>query len=65
MTWTRESAQYELLFIRRIVPRDPGSLFNNDHECFMRYCNMQARSISRAGFPEIAEELRTHINRDA
>ena len=31
--------------------------FNDDVECFYRYCSMQSRAAARAGFQDIADRI--------
>ncbi len=53
---TFDKAKTELAYIKSKDPVYPGDSFNNDADCFARYCNMQANAFDQ--WPLIAEEMR-------
>lgn len=48
----------ELQYIQKLNPKNPGSAFSDSPECFARYCNMQANTAEKDGFPLIAHDMR-------
>ena len=54
---TRQDLEAEMAYIEaRAQDKDFGS-FNDDAECFYRYCTMQSRAAARAGFPDLADRM--------
>lgn len=54
---TYEDAKAEAAYIAAVDPRNPGRTFNYLPSVFARYCNMQANTIARAGFPLVAHDI--------
>lgn len=51
----------ELAYITGVRPSAPGSTFNNDPDCFIRYVEMQATQAKKDGFDDIGAEMIAHI----
>ena len=59
LTYNQAKAEYD--YIAGIDYRQPGDTFNNDKACFIRYCEMQAKSLARDGFTSISEDITRFI----
>ena len=58
--WPFEECSRELAYIKSINPSKPSSNFNYDPECFRKYCEHQAETFTRSGFPELAAQALEH-----
>ena len=54
---SREHYENELLYCELIDPLNPGPTFNDDPECFQRYCNLQAKLAFEDGFGDLFSNL--------
>ena len=55
--WTIEECRNESAYIATINPKFPGRSFNDDPNCFARYCNTQANHVAASGFTLIAHDI--------
>ena len=53
----------ERKYIESINPQHPGDTFNNDPNCFKRYCKMQADAIEKAKYLWFADCIRRHVKK--
>jgi len=47
----------ELTYLKTINPKKPGDDFNNNPDCFARYCDMQAKQCFKIGAHLTGEEI--------
>ena len=50
-------AANEVRYIQSVNPRNPGSAFNHDPECFARYREMQSRHARASGHELQADQM--------
>jgi len=53
----REECSYIAKQLELVIAGNTDIAFNNDPECFKRYCEMQRDSAKRAGFDEAAQYI--------
>lgn len=54
---TRKEFADEAAYIEACATDKDFRSFNNDVECFYRYCTMQSRTAARAGFQDLADRM--------
>ena len=57
MPESRKFWEEELVFIRRIDPKEPNHSFNCDADCFRSYVRMQARFAREDGFSDLSDGM--------
>jgi len=57
MNKSKDEWENELIYINSIDPVTPGNAFNDDRECFGRYCDMQAHAAIKDGERNICEKI--------
>jgi hypothetical protein len=61
--WNDAEANRELNYILSIDPADPGDNFNNDTECFARYCVMQSNHAINSSKHVVGLQIARHGKR--
>tara|TARA_R100000789_G_scaffold54551_1_gene53383 strand:+ start:288 stop:497 length:210 start_codon:yes stop_codon:yes gene_type:complete len=58
--WNDAEANRELNYILSIDPANPGDNFNNDTECFARYCVMQSNKAINSSKHVVGAAIARH-----